>query len=159
MWGGPHRGIPTLVSAPPLGRVLRLVQTPQSCWRICCLLPLTGRDLSVLPLVPCLAPAQVCVWEGGAQWEGRGRRPIGQVHPQGTWHRVAEEMSGLQQGEAKPSDEERPSHRCGCLVLGAASGRRAFPAGEGTRGAARREPAGAERAWTRKPWAESAQVT
>lgn len=106
-------------------------------------------------LGPC---AGVCVG-GGAQWEGRGRRPIGQVHPQGTWHRVAEETSGLQQGEAKPSDEERPSHRCGCLVLGAASGRRAFPAGEGTRGAARREPAGAERAWTRKPWAESAQVT
>ena len=64
-WGGPHRGILTLVSAPPLGRVLRLVQTPQSCWRICRLLPLTGGDLSVLPLVPCSAPAHGCVWEGG----------------------------------------------------------------------------------------------
>lgn len=117
-WGGPHRGILTLVSAPPLGRALRLVQTPQPCWRICRLLPLTGGDLSVLG--PC---AGVCVG-GGAQWEGRGRRPIGQVHPQGTWHRVAEETSGLQQGEAEPSDEERPSHPCGCLVLGAASGRR-----------------------------------
>lgn len=100
------------------------MQTPQPCWRICRLLPLTGGDLSVLPLVPCSAPAQGCVWEGGHSGREGGRRPIGQVHPQGTWHRVAEETSGLQQGEAEPSDEERPSHRCGCLVLGAASGRR-----------------------------------
>ena len=71
-------------------------------------------------LGPC---AGVCVG-GGPQWEGRGRWPIGQVHPQGACHGLAEETSGLQQGEAEPSDEERPSHRCGCRALGAASGRR-----------------------------------
>ena len=143
--GGPHRGVLTLASAPPPGRVLRLRQTP---W------VLVG---NLRPLLQSLwDPPNPCtdVWVCTAcAVGGKGENADGQSPP-GHILQGGRETSGICQLEAAPSGEEKqsgevrlPGPRRGAA---SASGRE-FSLQGWTRDTAGTEAAVTERARTQRP--------